>query len=123
MLNLNSCILVTSPLPSEERSAFVNPAYELTEPAPSSSSNSSSSSNNGKNSTAFLVPPQQHPLTSTATKTSSTETKSQKSSGNSSKASGGSHYTDSNTNYQVIKWAPFHKETWAPIYDASGKEL
>lgn len=33
-----------------------------------------------------------------------------------------SHYGDSMA-YQVIKWRPFLRDTWHPVYDRSKKEL
>ena len=33
-----------------------------------------------------------------------------------------SHY-DTASSYQLIKWSPFHQDTWTKLHDITGKEL
>nr|CAB3264167.1 myelin regulatory factor-like [Phallusia mammillata] len=34
-----------------------------------------------------------------------------------------SQFSDNNGTYQVIKWSPFIRDTWSPVFDGSGNEL
>jgi len=106
----------------EAQNAYTNEAYESTESKPKTSNSSNSTS-----SSAVRIPVKQHPLLSRNTKI--VETRKQESSAHTSRQTPlptgilTPHYTDSNSTYQVIKWASFHRETWTSLHDITGKEL
>ncbi|CAK8672196.1 unnamed protein product [Clavelina lepadiformis] len=101
--------LLTSPNANDRRAvAYLNEAYEI---------------NEGNNS--LRMPVQGHPLTvsgSTRLVDSRQELNTDRHHSLTSNISP-NHYSDNNGAYQVIKWSPFIRENWTPLYDQTGKEV
>lgn len=122
---------VSSPTskPVEKKIAYVNGAFENSDERLSNKQGRTSNTGdlNGAG-TSSRTPVQSHPLTMNGVSRLS-EIRQQDSHNHSTRninPSGNglaSHFSDNSSNYQVIKWAPFRKDAWSSVYNASGKEL